>query len=258
MKPSGIRPLLFLIEALFCAGLFNCAGTPSEEPGTGDRAGPRVFTGVSSAYYLSRDRALTLALRDAARRVSFFHSVEGIIKSSEIYDPQFRIARVDDEKKLVYDTDYEKYIRLLEFDPERDVYTEHGALFVNAVYTGENGGMAVYRRRAGAGKPLWVEYPPVESGGFLCAVGVAGARLSHTDAVIASYEDAVYAFVKNSFSKVYVSQQSDGTTMLANSFALFSGVVKGFHVLETWTDPKSGAVWTLAAAREVIRKMEES
>lgn len=250
--------MFFLINALFCAGLCNCAGTPSEKPGTGDQAGPPVFTGVASAYYLSRDRALTLALRDAARRVSFFHSVEAVIKSSESYDPQFRIVRMDDEKELVYDTDYEKYIRFLEFDPERDVYEEHGALFVNAVYTGETGAMAGYRRGAGAGKPSWVERPPAETGGFLCAVGVAGARLSHKDAVIASYEDAVYAFVKNSFSRIYVSQRTDTDTMLDNSFALFSGIVKGFHVLEIWTDPKSGAVWTLAAAREVIRKMEES
>jgi hypothetical protein len=259
MKPSGIRPLFFLINILFCAGLFNCAGTPPDKPGTGDRPGPPVFTGVSSAYYLSKDRAITLALRDAARRVSFFHSVEAVIKSSEIYNSQFRITHTDDEKEFVYDADYEKYIRLLEFDPERDVYEEHGALFVNTVYTGytgENAEAAGYRRRAGAGKPSWVEHPPAETGGFLCATGVAGARLSHKDAVIASYEDAAYAFVKNSFSEIYASQRTDGNTMLDDSFALFSGIVKGFHVLETWTDPESGAVWTLAAAREVIPQME--
>jgi hypothetical protein len=231
-----------------------CAGAPTEKPETGDRTGAPVFTGVSSAYYLSKDRALILALQDAGRQVSFFHSVEVVIKSSEIYNPQFRIAHIDDEKELVYDTDYGKYIRLLEFDPERDVYEEHGALFVNAVYTGEIRGTAEYHRRTGTDKPSWVENPPEETGGFLYTVGVAGAHLSHKDTVIASYEDAVYAFVKNSFSNIYASQAVDENTMLDNSFILFSGVVKGFHVLDTWRDPKSGAVWTLAAAREVVRK----
>ncbi|MDR1636915.1 MAG: hypothetical protein LBR93_06220 [Treponema sp.] len=237
--------------------LLNCAGTPPEEPETGDRAGFPVFMGVSSAYYISKDRALTLALQDAARRVSFFHSVEAIIKSSEIYNPQFSIAQGDDKKELVYDTDYGKYIQFLEFNPKRDVYEEHGALFVNAIYTGETGGTAGFRRMTGVGKPSWVENSPEEIGGFLCAVGVAGARLSHKDTVIASYEDAVYTFAKNSFSIIYAAQQADENSLLDNSFILFSGIVKGFHVLETWTDPKSGAVWTLAAAREVIHKTEE-
>jgi hypothetical protein len=238
--------------------LLACAGTPPEEPETGDRAGLLVFTGVSSAYYLSRDRALALAIQDAARRVSFFYSVEAIVKSSEIYNPHFGIVHRDDEKELAYDREYGKYIKLLEFDPEQDVYEEHGALFVRAVYKGEGTGVEGFRRSAGTGKPPWIENPPEETGGFLCAVGVAGARLSHKDAVIASYEDAVYTFVKNSFSKIYVSQQTDENTLLDSSFAFFSGVVKGFHVLETWRDPQSGAVWTLAAAREVIRKTEES
>jgi hypothetical protein len=174
-----------------------------------------------------------------------------------MYNPKFRIIHTNDEKEFTYDTDYEKYIRLLEFDPERDVYEEHGALFVNAVYTGEINGAVGYHR-AETGKPPWIENPPAEIGGFPCAVGVADARLSHKDTVIASYEDAACVFVKNSFSRIYVSEQTDENTLLDNSFILFSGIVKGFYVLETWTDPKSGTVWTLAAAREVIRKTEES
>jgi hypothetical protein len=255
MKPS-IRPFCFFIKALVCMSLLDCTGMPTKDPETGRRTGALVFTGVSSAYYLTRDKALALALQDAARRVSFFHSVEVIIKSSESYNPQFGIVQRDDEGALVYDTDYGKYIRLLEFDPERDVYEEQGGFFVRTVYAGEGRGAGNGRRSTGAGTPSWVETPPEESGGFLYAVGEAGARLSHKDAVIASYEDAVYALVKNNFSQIYGLQQADGHTMLDTSSVLFSGVVHGFQVLETWTDPKSGAVWTLAAAREVIRKTE--
>jgi hypothetical protein len=251
---SFIRSCFFLMKMLVCMSILNCTGLPSGEPEAGP--GALVFTGVSSAHYLSRDRALTLALRDAARQVSFFHSVEAIIKTSESYNLQFGMVRVDDERELIYDTDYGKYIPLLEFDSERDVYEEQGAFFVRAVYTGEGRGVGNGRRGTGTGKPSWVESPPEETGGFPCAVGVATARLSHKDAVIASYEDAVYALVKNNFTQIYVSQQADGHTMLENSFVFFSGIVRGFQVLETWTDPKSGTVWTLAAAREVIRTLE--
>jgi hypothetical protein len=254
---ASVRSFFFLITLLLCVNFFGCTTLPVK-PETGRRAEPLVFTGVSNVYALSRDRALSLALRDAARRVSFFHSVEAVIKSSEIYNPQFRIVHMEEEKELIYDTDYGKYISLLEFDPELDVYEEQGALFVNAVYTGETGRAAVFRRGAGGGKPSWVENPPEESGGFIFAVGFAGARLSRKDAVITSYEDAVYSFVKNSSAKIYASQQIDENTMLDNSSMFFSGVVKGFQVLEIWTDPQSGAVWTLAAAREVVHKKEES
>jgi hypothetical protein len=257
MKPSTC-PFLFLINVLLCVSLPGCTGIPFGKPDAARRAKPLVFTGVSSVYSLSRDRALSLALRDAARRVSFFHSVEVVIKSSEIYNPQFRVAQVEDEKELIYDTDYEKYISLLEFDPETDVYEEQGALFVNTLYTGESGGAGVIRSKARGEKPLWVENPPEKNGGFLYATGIAGPHLSYKDTVIASYEDAVYSFVKSGFSEIYVSQQTDGNTLLDSSFVLVSGVVKGFQVLETWRDPRSGAVWTLAAAREVIRKKEES
>jgi hypothetical protein len=250
MKPFA---LFFLITALL--GLLNCAGIPPGEPEAGYPAA--VFTGVSSGYYLSKDKALALALRDAARRVSFFHSVRVLIASSESYNPRFRISRINDERKLIYDTDYEKYIHLLEFDTKQDVYEEHGALFVRVVYTGAAGGAAGPYYRAMPGKPSWIENPPAESGGQLYAVGFAGSRLSYKDAVISSYEDAVYTFVKNSFSKIYASQQAGENTMLDTSFILVSGTVKGFRVIETWRDPQSGAVWTLAAAREVIRAMEE-
>jgi hypothetical protein len=252
-----ISAFLFLITVLPGLCLLNCAGIPQGEPEAGRRAGALVFAGVSSGPYLSRDRALALALRDAARRVSFFHSVEVVIESSEIYNPRFRISQVNDERTLVYDTDYEKYIPLLGFDPERDVYEEHGALFVRTVYAGETGGAAAYPSGTGAGKPSWIENPPEKGGGFFYAVGFADSRLFHKDAVIASYEDAVYSFVKNSFSKIYAFQQVDENTMLDISCVFVSGIVKGFHVLEAWRDPESGAVWTLAAAREVIHAMEE-
>jgi hypothetical protein len=254
MKPSVF---LFLAAILLGPGLLTCTGIPLWEPDAGHLAGIPVFTGVSSGHYLSKDRAVALALRDAARQVSFFHSVEAVITSAEIYNPQFRISQVNDERKLVYDTDYEKYIRLLEFDTKQDVYEDHGALFVRTVYTGATGDGTSRRYRVIPGRPLWIENPPEESGGLLYAVGFAGSRLSYKDAVIASYEDAVYTFVKSSFSKIYASQQIDENIMLDTSFVLVAGIVKGFHVIETWRDPESGAVWTLAAAREVIRKMEE-
>jgi hypothetical protein len=244
---------LFFLSAIIFLGFPGCAGTPQ----TGYPAGMPVFVGVSGSHYLSKDRAITLALRDAARRVAFFHSVEVVIKSSEVYNPQSRISRVNEERELVYDTDYEKYIPLLEFDTNLDVYEDHGALFVHAVYTGETGGSTGPYYRAKPGKPSWIENPPGEGGGFIYAVGIAGPHLSYKDTLITSYEDAVYTFVKSSVYKTQASRQVYEHTMVDASFFIASGVVKGFHVVATYRDSESGTVWTLAAAREIIPKTEK-
>jgi hypothetical protein len=246
MRPSAVS-LIFLIILL-------CSPAPAEaEDG-------RFFWGVSSGLYLSKNRAITLALRDAARRVSFFHSVEVRLNSRETYNPQLRISRMVYQEDLIHDTDYEKYLRLLDFDAGKDVYEENGALFVRARYTGEIQEFTDYQRGAlpSAGRPgsrsqpPWIEKPPAEIGGFPCAVGFGGKRLSYKDTVIASYEDAVFALVKNRFYTEAASQAVVGGTMLESAAAGVSGTVKGFRVLETWRDGKSGAVWTLAAAREVL------
>lgn len=260
MKRTVKPPVVFSLFLL----IFLCSSGPVEgEDG-------RVFWGVSSGLYLWKNRAVTLALRDAARRVSFFHSVEVRFNTREAYNPQFRLSRMVDERELVYDTDYEKYLGLLAFDAEKDVYEENGALFVRARYTGEIRDLAASPSGGfpaglpgreglpgGLSRPLWVEKPPAEIGGQPCAVGFGGKRLSFKDAVIASYEDAAVGLVKNRFYTAASSQAVFEGAMVERSAAGVSGIVKGFRVLETWRDAKSGAVWTLAAAREVLYRGEE-
>jgi hypothetical protein len=274
MKHTVFFFMTVLSATVLCLCPAGCAGTPEtlpdyrNGPHTGDWSGLPVFIGVASARYLpnGRNRAIELALRDAARQVAFFHGVEAVIKTTETYDPQLRVTRITETRELVYDTDFEKHLPLLEFNPERDVYEEHGALFVRAAYTGAGGGIAhidiegIEGRPLAAGipaKPSWVENPPSEYGGFVCAIGVAASRLHHKDTVTASYEDALFALVKNSFSEVYAFRQETGHTMLDTSVILVRGAVKGFFIWETWRDPESGAVWTLAAAREVTRIAHE-
>jgi hypothetical protein len=176
---------------------------------------------------------------------------------TETYDPQFRVSRIDETRELVYDTDFEKYIPLLAFDPERDIYEEHGALFVRAAYTGATGGSpfaAVPITRIAA-KPAWVEGPPAEYGGFPCAAGVSSPRLSYHDAAVASYEDALFALARHNFTQVSATRQETGYTMIETLSILVRGTVKGFAIRETWRDLESGAVWTLAVAREVTPKI---
>ncbi|MDR1352521.1 MAG: hypothetical protein LBK05_04480 [Treponema sp.] len=255
--------LLFLIPVLLlsCKSLAPGAEQPVSEGGFWNSGRFRqglVFFGVSGGYYVSRNRAVDLALRDAARRLSFYHSVEAFIQFDETYYRQFQGSQIDTARGLIHDEDYEKYIGALEFDPEQDVYEDDNVLFVRAGYTGPDAAPVnsvpsppPRAFRSGAQKPSWIESPPSRIDGRPASIGFSGPRLSYKDTLTASYEDAVFALVQNYFYAVAAGQTAGNTEAGDCSAARAAGVVMGFYVLETWTDSVTGGVWTLAVAREV-------
>jgi hypothetical protein len=223
-----------------------------------------LFPGISGGHYVSRNRAVELALRDAARRLSFYHSVEVFLQFDETYSRQFQGSRIDAVRELVHDEDYEKYVAALEFDPEQDVYEDNNVLFIRAGYTGPDAPAVDYipSLQGSTKKPSWIENPPFRIDGCPASIGFAGPRLSYKDTVTASYEDAVFALVQNYFYALIAGQTDAGGTFDDSSVSYASGVVKGFYALETWTDPVTGGIWTLAVAREVtsssdVREPEE-
>ncbi|MDR1932122.1 MAG: hypothetical protein LBQ57_04765, partial [Spirochaetales bacterium] len=163
--------------------LFSCATSPERESTLQNAP---VFLGVSGGFYLSKDRAVNTALRDAARRVSLYHAVEAIIQFDGVYNLQYRITGVNNKRDIIYDEEYEKYIELLEFDPEKDVYEEHDAVFVRARYKGSGTDRVNYIHPPSNSqrKPRWIENPPSEINGYPAAVGFAERRLSHRDTVV--------------------------------------------------------------------------
>jgi hypothetical protein len=83
---------------------------------------------------------------------------------------------------------------------------------------------------------------------YLSAVGVSGAYLSHSDTVRASYREAMLSLIR-AFTTIHVIETNEGTFLLATA----SGTLTGFFVLDTWTDPKTKSVHTLAIARGFTR-----
>jgi hypothetical protein len=124
-------------------------------------------------------------------------------------------------------------------------------LFVRAGYRGGDSAAVSYVRPPSDGKPAWIENQPARIGGQYAAVGFAAERVSYKNTVTASYEDAVFAMVQNHLYAVTAGQTEGGGAPGDFSVSYASGIVKGFYVLETWTDPDTGGVWTLAIAREI-------
>jgi hypothetical protein len=154
-----------------------------------------------------------------------------------------------------YNRNYKQYIEKFEYDPNTDVFQNENAVFVRVRYRGSLP-LSYQTPPAGpGGKPVWVDNPPEAISGYAVGVGYAGRRNAHRDTVIASYENAVLAIIRNQNTTAWsTSEGLRGSGFLdysaeSQKATRASGVLTGFYVLEIWVDPATKAVWTLALAR---------
>jgi hypothetical protein len=215
-----------------------------------------IFIGVAGVR-MNHQEAIDLALEDAARRVAFFQRVAGEVVHRVEIGSGFLDYRSEHETALQYDEEgYRKYREALEFDPEQDVRIEHQAVFVRTRYRASRSLAIKHRYGVTNERPQWVDNPPAQISGFWVGVGFAGPRLYHKDTVIASYENAVFSIIASIGNRVTSKVESvQGSGGIFSSFSVVnrnevaaSGTLGGFYVLETWTDPVTKAVWTLAIA----------
>jgi hypothetical protein len=225
--------------------------------------GELVFTGVSGRFS-NRNDSIQAALRDAARRLSFFHSVKGEVRTQELIGTgAFDYSR-EAERSLSYDEDLEQYLDQLQFDPERDVFESNNAVFVVARVSAGPPMPSPTGHSAKRERPAWVESPPGTIGGFIAGVGFAGRHSSHKDTVIASYENAAFALIENISTTVNDQREIYQNSSSAFDFDMNSSstvesraALKNFYIIESWTDPANLSVWTLAVAEKDEKDNEE-
>jgi hypothetical protein len=211
-----------------------------------------VFTGVSGIR-LKKSEAVDAAIEDAARRLSLFHSVTGIIEQSVNQGGGIFDYHSQRKASLIYDTDLEKYKAMLDFDPETGVYEADGVVFIRAVYTAANRFPVGKGHSSGGEQPAWVDNPPAEVAGFRAGVGYAGQRSLHKDTIVASYDTAVFSILESLSQEIKSLEESSQSSAgifnqrsRSSSESASSGTLQGFSILESWTDPHTKAVWTLA------------
>ncbi|MDR2398576.1 MAG: hypothetical protein LBD74_07465 [Spirochaetaceae bacterium] len=248
----------------------SCAGVPASAPQplpsthedfgyllpASSESGVLIFIGAAGVR-LNQQEAIDLALKDAARRVAFFHQVGGTVVHQVEIGSGFLDYHSEQRTTLEYDEEgYIAYREALEFDPHRDVRIEHQTVFVRTRYrTSQRLSLAHQYARTDQ-RPQWVDNPPKELSGFRAGVGFAGPRLYHKDTVIASYENAVFAIItaiSHTVRSEIASVQGSGGVLapysqINRNEVRAAGTLRGFYILETWTDPATKAVWTLAIA----------
>jgi hypothetical protein len=224
-----------IIAAIAPAGYAN----PPYEPGL-------VFIGVAGRH-LNRNRAIETALEDAARKAAFYHSVEG-----EVVDREVSGLGFSSDSFLRYDTGYKKYINDLQFNPDTGVSEEGDVCMVRAIYANAPPLNIDYIKPPANVRPLWIDNPPREIGGYPAAVAMADRQSTAAKTIITSYENAVYNLLQNHLVSLKTRHIADDETFISVSSAVSSGTVYGFYVVDFWTDPQTKAVWTIAVARSVI------
>jgi hypothetical protein len=259
-------PWYVVLIGLVC--LFSCTGSPDPQGSTpldqdfwhlssvNGEKNELIFIGVAGVR-MNHQEAIDLALEDAARRVAFFQRVGGEVLHRVEIGTGFLDYRSEHQVSLDYDAEgYRNYREVLEFDPQQDVWIEHQAVFVRTRYRASRSLPIRHQYAAKNERPGWVDNPPKQISGFWVGVGFAGPRLYHKDTVIASYENAVFSIIESISntvtSKVETTQNSGGAfssfSAVNSNEVRAAGTLGGFYVLETWTDPTTKAVWTLAIA----------
>jgi hypothetical protein len=218
-------------------------------------SGHLVFIG-GAGLRSNREESINLALEDIARKVAIFHGVEGEFVSRVKTGSSFFDYSSDIQSSLSFNEDYLGFVEALEYDPNADIMQIDNSLFVRARFKGPETLSVRYEPlHAAGGRPFWIDSPPAEISGYHVGVGYAGRRASHRDTVNASFEAAIFSIIRTVSGQVStgsVNYQGRGTFdyRSANDATVSArGKLTSLYTLETWTDPSTRGVWTLAIAR---------
>jgi len=223
--------------------VFSAAARPNSEI-----ANDNVLIFVGSARrHLRLNDSINAALRDAARKVAFFYSVSGEIVTHESSGALVGNTFVA-HSEITDSDDYVQYLDKLEYNSKTDVFEADNTVFVHAAYRSTVKITVDYAPVRNKEQPWWIDNPPSKIGPYLAGVGFSAARLYHNDAIVASYENAIFSLIELSATKIRIIESGSGGSNNMTSLSISSGTLTGFFVLDTWTDPITKSVWTLAIA----------
>ena len=224
------------------------------------------FIGVSGIRSDPKE-TIRLALEDAARRVALFHKVSGEFFSeinigSGAFDYTNNVFTT-----LDYDEEgYKNFVDALQFNADTDSLETENAFFIRATYSAALPAPVSYRPvyNGSNKKPDWVDTPPLRIGDYEVGIGYAGRHSSTADTFFASYKNAAFSIIRNlnvTSRAGNLNYQASGTfdykTSSDNIMYARSSLVN-FYALDTWIDPNTKAVWTLAIAQKSGEYTNES
>lgn len=217
----------------------------------GSQNGLLTIIGVSNPQ-LKRETEIENAREDAARKAAMFHGIQGSVRTVSRTGSGFLDHAFDSSVDLIYDPNLERYLDMLKFEPDKDVFRIDGAVFIKVQYQAPGlGNISYTSAKTTDGRPAWisnVNLPRIE--GYTTVVGMARNQFRLKDTITKSSEDAVARLIERTSSHVTTSETDiagyGASSVISTQSA---GSLLNFHVLEFWIDPESKSVWTLAVAK---------
>jgi hypothetical protein len=221
--------------------------------------GGLVFIGTAGKRS-NPNETFQLALEDAAQKAAVFHHVSGeYVVENNIGSGAFDYS-ANTSTRLFTDKEQSKqYVNALQYNAGTDSMELDNSFFIRTVYPSSlPNPVNYYPNYAGADrKPDWIDNPPNEIEGYEIGIGFSGRYSSITDTFTNSWYNAVFAIIRNintssqSSDLLYQNTGSLFGYKTSNDNMLYSfGTLNYFYVLDTWIDPKTKSVWTLAIAKK--------
>jgi hypothetical protein len=260
---------------LFAVLFASCAGSAPETPVTaapetadtpavqadsgagyfvsGPGEGTLTVIGVSGRMR-SAEREIDNALDNAARQIALYHGLKGkatiVLETGAGYRGFYLVTESE-----FTPLDEAGYREALRFDRDKDLLRTDNAVFIRCVY--DVPGLLPVEHAYGIenGEPAWLSGGVIEIPGYIGAVGFSKNHRYLSETIARSRESAAAALMARVSSFI-----ETGTADRVNRGAavttreIIEGELFNFMVLETWIDPKTGSVWTLAAARKIQKE----
>ena len=254
MKESVIVKKLILTAsalALFACATSGTPGTPvSNHIKTLPNQGSLVILGVS-ARLSTRANEIAAAKEMAARKAAMYHGLTASFEEVQFIGAGFFDYVHDTHSWVDYDRQLEWHMEKLSFDPKRDLFRDNnGNVFIRFIYPAAFPGRISYQFGTRAdGRPDWIRQPPGEIHGFIAGVGRSARLFRFADTFSRSFEAAALAIAAKISTEIE-TRDSAGHYRTEVEFRRQSiASMTNFLILETWIDPQTRAVYTLAIAR---------
>jgi hypothetical protein len=255
----------FVLVSFFSIILAGCASVPSAQVKPSNEPflsslpaqGELVFIGAIGKHSNPKE-TVQLALEDAARRVAaFYYQVSGGYSSeTTIGSGAFDYTHEIKTELSAGEESAGQYVGQLKFNSDTDALEIEGTFIIRTTYTASLPAPVSYHPvYSGEDKrPDWVDAQPIKIGDYIIGVGTAGRHSSLSDAISASYKNAIFSIIRN------ITVDSGGSALLYQGTGFLdyktenqssisaSGKLNNFYVLDTWINPKDKNVWTLAIA----------
>jgi len=211
--------------------------------------GALIVIGVSNPMSKRQDE-IAAAKEDAALKAALYFFIKGKIDTVNNTGSGFLDYQYDSNSELVFDTDYDKYINGLAYDPQNDVLRTGEGVFIRFQYITDVTGIH-YNAGMANGRPNWTrnsEKP--EFDGYITSVGFSRNQRRLKDTILKATENAALRMIESLSTAVYtkeVSVTGQGSSSFIHTVS--EGTLYGFQVIEFWIEPVTRYVYALAVAR---------